>query len=151
MKVPSRLKKAPDKSTEQEVTQVKAKRLMAEIFLEKEKDQAADKTRIVDLQKALVETMQARVNEIESGIQHDRYSKITILHAAERLMEAHLALAADKKSRIQIMETYLQRLLGYESLFKQELMAGKGTAHEFAQVKAKRLMAEILLEKEKGK
>ena len=35
-------------------------------------------------------------------------------------METQLALATDKKSRIQVVESYVQRLLRYESAFKAE-------------------------------
>ena len=48
------------------------------------------------------------------------------------------------------MESYLQHLLAIEAVRKAEREAGETAAHEVAQVKAKRLMAEILLEKEKG-
>jgi uncharacterized protein (TIGR03067 family) len=140
-----------DNRTDLEMTQVKANRLMAEILLEKEKGQAADKMRLVDLQKALVETLQAQVNGIENEMWGE-YSIITFLQAAEKLMEAQLAIATDKKSRIQVMESYLKRLLGYENTYlKYELFGGKHGPIVYGIIKAKRLMAEILLEKEKGK
>jgi len=122
----------------------------AEIRLEKQKGQAVDNTRLVNLQKALVETRQAQVNEIERRLPFGRDAKITVLEAAQKLMEAQLALATDKKSRIRIMDSCMRRLIEYESLLHAELQAGKCTAFEVAQVSAKRLMAEILLEKEKG-
>ncbi len=112
---------------------------------------ADEKGRLVDLQKALVETLQAQVDSLESRMPAGRDSLITILQASEQLMNAQLELATDKKSRIHVLEASLQRLLLYEKLKLSELNAGKATAHEMAQARAKRLATEILLEKEKAK
>jgi len=112
----------------------------------------AAKTRLLDLQKELVETLQEQVKVLEAVIGKEVPSPI-LIEAWEKLMGAQLALATDKKSRIQIMERHLQRMIDHENLWKQELKAKGGTrnvnAIGFATVKAKRLTAEILLEKEK--
>jgi RNA polymerase sigma factor (sigma-70 family) len=141
------------KATAHDVAQAKAQRLLAEILLEQEKEAPTlnEKARIVDLKKARVEALQAQVDSLESRIQSGRDPLITILDAAERLMQAQLKLATDKKTRIQVLEAFLQRVRLYEKLRLSELSAGKATAHEVAQVRAKRLMAEILLEQEKAK
>ncbi len=111
---------------------------------------AAEKTRLVDLQKARVVALQTQVKGLLQRFQAGKDTLITILDALDNLKDAQLALAADKKSRIEVLEGYLEYLLATEALRKGELEAGKSRPEEVAQVKAKRLLAEILLEKEKG-
>ncbi len=142
------------RSPAHELAQIKANRLMAQILLEKEKRvgaavEKADgaKTRLMDLQKATVEALQQQVDGLEARLRQGRDSTITVLDAYQRLMEAQLELAADKKSRIQVAESILQRLIAFEQLKTDELQAGKSTAFELAQCKAKTLMVEIFLER----
>ncbi len=113
--------------------------------------QPDDKTRLIDLQKALVEALQEQMNGLEARLQAGRDSVSTLMDARQRLMDAKLELATDKNSRIQVMEEALERLLMYEKLRLQELAAGKALVQEVDQVKAKRLMVQIQLEKEKAK
>jgi hypothetical protein len=109
------------------------------------------KERWAALQKVLVETLQKQVNGLEARLMAGKDLLITVLEALENLTEAQLALATDKMSRVQVVESYVQRLLGYEAIWKARLEFGSADKSEVAQIRAKRLMAEILLEKEKGR
>jgi len=111
----------------------------------------AEKTRLVDLQKARIAALQERIKGLYARFQVGKDDPFTILDALDNLAEAQLALAADKKSRVQILESYVQRVLEVESLQKAQFADGKATAAEVAQARAKRLMVEIILEKEKGR
>ena len=138
------------------LAQAKARCLMVEILLENERVDAAaekpagEKSRLTNLRELAVSELQAQIDAMESRWQGSS-STITILDAYERLVEAQLALARDRRSRIQVIESGLQRSLRFEKLTMCDVLAGKATPIHVAQVKAKRLLVEILLETEKSK
>ena len=112
---------------------------------------AERKARIIDLQKARIAALQDQFLGEYVRLQAGKSSLDEIFEALDNLRDAQWALAADKETRIRIAESCVQVLLELESFRKTEVKNGKSTAHEVFEVKARRLMAEILLEKEKGR
>ena len=140
------------KITPAEVLRMSVRLLMAEMALEKEIE-PADKSRSLDLQKKLVEELQKLVDYFFSAerFESEKDSLSEILQALDNLKDVQLALATEKKARVNALEAFLHRMLIVEARERAEFFGGSGKsrAYQGARIKAHRLLAEILLEEEK--
>ncbi len=115
-------------------------------------DKAEDAgTKIKELQKERLATLKELAEQMDTLFKHARVSFEETYEARVLLLEAELEIAAREPERIMLYKNFIDVLKGYEALAAERYRAARGTQAAVLKVKARRLAAEIELEREKMK
>lgn len=148
-------------ATEEVVLRAKAKKLEAEIRLERAthpperaapapKDRADEPSKAVkELRKERIAVLKKQVGELTTMFRNARLDYGKVLEAMQLLAEAELDAAETDQQRVERYKNLVTVLKQCEERGQARLRAGRATATAVLQPKAKRLEAEIRLEQVK--
>jgi hypothetical protein len=116
------------------------------------KDQAEGSAKKVkELRKERIAVLKDLTDQLTRLYQSARVSFDEVLAARQSLAEAELEAAETDKERVKIYEGLVAELKAYESTAEAQRKAGRGTAANVLEAKARRLEAQIHLERAKMK
>jgi len=115
------------------------------------KDQAEESARkIKELQKERIAILKAMVDQVTKLVQTGRASFDEACEARLLLLKAELDAAEKESDRITLYKNFVDVLKEFESWAEQRWQAARGTQAAVLKIKARRLEAEILLERAKA-
>jgi outer membrane protein TolC len=116
------------------------------------KDQTEESAkRVKELQKERIATLKQIVDQTTKGYERGSVSFEEVLEARLLVLNAELDAAEKESDRITLYKNTVDVLKEYENLAEARVKAGRGTQASALKVKARRLEAEINLERAKAK
>jgi len=112
-------------------------------------DESAKKVK--ELQKERIATLKQLVDQLTTQYRNNRVSFEEVLEATLLVLKAELDAAEKEADRITVYKNTVDVLKQYEETAKARFESARGSAHSVLKVRARRLGAEIDLERAKAK
>ncbi len=114
-------------------------------------DQAGAATKVKDLQQQRMATLKEIVEAFNAERQNGRGSFEDLIEAKVQLLNAELEVASSDAERVTICENIVKQFITLEEVAQASREGARGAYTAVLKAKAKRLEAEISLERAKGR